>query len=454
MDTKEMIAQKAKLWDDLYKGIIPERVPIDFYLSGESYAEYAGMPIGKTLWTLEGFEEAMINMAQHIKADCLPKDSGRLPLFSVLSECRGSVMGSGGFMQHPEISCMEPEEYDEYIASPYDFIAEKVIPRLMAAMGVSGARAYGVFYMAMKAKEQNMAKYIQIYGRVAEKLGFYGIPGYYNSRSLAPMDILSDYPRGFSGVSKDLKRCPQKVGEAAMAAVPMLVKYAKPAKQSHLGSAWMPGHMPTFMRTKEFEKYYYPSFSQLIHATAENGQAFKIFCEDDWTRYLDHLQDLPQGTRLLVEKGDPKLWKEKLGDKMVLSGFYPVMLLKTGTKEECIDKAKELIDTLAPGGGYYFGFDKTIITLNTINPENLFAVIDYVAENAKYDNAGEKAWKVDTADTIHKCLDTIPKFQAKNYISAEQRDAVPYILPDCHDIMVKEATAYEDMLFKTIIGSI
>ena len=37
-------------------------------------------------------------------------------------------MGSNGFMQHPEVVPMEPDEYDELIASPIDFYLEKFSP--------------------------------------------------------------------------------------------------------------------------------------------------------------------------------------------------------------------------------------------------------------------------------------------------------------------------------------
>jgi hypothetical protein len=86
----------------------------------------------------------------------------------------------------------------------------------------------------------------------------------------------------------------------------------------------------------------------------------------------------------MFEYGDPKLIKEKLGKKHILNGFYPITLLKTGTKQQCIDKAKELIDILAPGGKYFFGFDKAIITADSVNLENLKAVLEYVSENAYY----------------------------------------------------------------------
>jgi hypothetical protein len=455
-DAQQRVAEKTKLFDDLFSEKIPKRVPIEFFLSGEVYIENAGLPIGKTLWTLDGLEQSMEQMLDRLaSSDALPKDSGRMPLFSQITGSIANVMSETGFMQHPEISTMRDDEYDEFIAGPYDFIIEKVLPRLFPKMTDNPSRAMLVLHMALKAKEDAMKQYGAIYGRLAEKYGFYSMSGAYASRSLAPLDLIADHPRGFTEMSKDLKRRGDKVLAASEAVVPMLVAYAKPLKSSHLGSAFMPGHMPTFMRTKEFEKYYYPSFSKLIHATAENGQAFKIFCEDDWTRYYDYLLDLPQGTRLIFEYGDPQLAKDKLGKKHVLTGFYPITLLKTGTKEQCVDKAKELIDILAPGGNYYFGFDKTILTLSSINLENLYAVIDYVHDNGVYTNAGERSTVENKEDTIHSVLKDLPKFTSKYYVpSDEYKENNHYILSDCEDIMYNQVQAYEDQMFKTIMGLI
>ena len=454
-DKKELQQYRAKLFNDLYNEIIPDRVPVDFNLSGEVYIEAAGLPVGKTLWTLDGIEQAMEELCPNINADILPKDSGRLPLFTQLTGCRGSVMSATGFMQHPEITTMEAEEYDEFIADPYAFIVDKILGRLYPEMTEDKSRALLVFMMGISAKDKTMAKYGQIYQRISEKFGYYSVPAAHNSRSLAPLDFFSDYPRGFTGITKDIKRCPEKVLAAAEAVIPMLVKYAKPAVPSPLGCAFMPGHMPTFMRTKEFEKYYYPSFSKLIHATAENGQQFKIFCEDNWQRYVDYLYDLPQGTRLMCEYGDPKVFKDKLGKKMILTGFYPVTLLKTGTKEECVDKAKELLDILAPGGNYVFGFDKTILTLNSLKLENLYAVIDYVVENGKYSNAGERSTTQDRKDTVLPVLKDLPKFSSRLYDDMDlYRQEKKYIIPDCEEVMYSQVQAAQDAMLKTIVGLI
>ena len=87
---------------------------------------------------------------------------------------------------------------------------------------------------------------------------------------------------------------------------------------------------------------------------------------------------------MMFEYGDPKLTKEKIGDKHIIAGFYPVTMLKTATKQECIDKAKELIDTLAPGGRYIFTLDKSPVSVGDINPDNLKAVYEYVGKHANY----------------------------------------------------------------------
>ena len=68
-----------------------------------------------------------------------------------------------------------------------------------------------------------------------------------------------------------------------------------------------------------------------------------------------------------MEYGDPQQFKDRLG-KMVLGGFYP-HTPRYRTKEQCIDKAKELLDIMAPGGNFIFIFDKFALNINDIKPE-------------------------------------------------------------------------------------
>lgn len=81
---------------------------------------------------------------------------------------------------------------------------------------------------------------------------------------------------------------------------------------------------------------------------------------------------------------DPKQIKEKLGDRHIIAGLYPIGLLKTESKEKCIDKAKELLDICAPGGGFIFDLDKDILSMSSANIDNLIAVQEYVREHGAY----------------------------------------------------------------------
>jgi hypothetical protein len=292
-------------------------------------------------------------------------------------------MSSGGFLQHPEVEGMAIEEYDDFIANPYNCILEKILPRLYVNLdkdattkAMTLAKAFKAFFDEVGHARMVSAKLIQKYGYATVNLtaGF----------CEAPFDFVADQLRGFKGISTDVRRVPDKVEAASEAALPLMLKAGIPPVPSKYGSTFIPLHMAPYLRTKDFEKLYWPTFKKLVEGLAEAGMPSFLFAEQDWMRYLDHLEELPENTRIMFEYGDPKLAKEKIGKKHIILGFYPISLIKTGTKQQCLDKAKELIDILAPGGKYIFSFDKSPVTVDSINVENYQAVLEYVALNANY----------------------------------------------------------------------
>ncbi|KPU44337.1 uroporphyrinogen decarboxylase (URO-D) [Oxobacter pfennigii] len=412
--------ERKQIFTDLYNGIIPKRVPISIGMGTEVYVEKAGLPVGKTAWTHEGLEQAADDFVKDLRVDTFPGDSVRPISYSEISGSRMWKMGSNGFMQHPESVFIEPDDYDKIKAAPWDYVLETLIPTICEKMGDDPVTRALTLHTALAARGNDVGAFGMVAGKLSAKYGFFAVPPNQQAFCLHPLDFIASRGRGFTGISKDMRRYPEKVFEAAESFLPLFVINALPDVITPMGATTMTCHMPTFMRTKDFEKYYYPTMSKLIHATAEAGQAFSVFCEDNWDRYMDHLQDLPQGTRLQFEYGDPQLIKDKLGKKFIINGLYPSVLLKTGTKQQCIDKAKELLDVMAPGGNYIFNFDKSPTTLSSTNPENLKAVIDYVADNGAYSNAGEKTWTENREDTIHKVKHTIPKFESKYFTDAEK----------------------------------
>ena len=146
--------------------------------------------------------------------------------------------------------------------------------------------------------------------------------------------------------------------------------------------------------------------------------------------------------------------KEKLGKKHIISGFYPLTYLKSATKQQCIDKAKELIDILAPGGKYIFEFDKSPVSLNSVNVENYAAVLRYVAENAKYDNAGERSPAEEEASFSPKIDESeryIPEIRSKYFKTWEEyKREHPEIDPRLEAIIAEKLQSYEEMLFNML----
>ena len=382
-DVAALAQERTKLFEDCLQGRIPKRVPVGAVLTYEMSVEYAGKDLMDTLWNNHYFEEVAEKICQDFYSDIFPIIHLRFPALYKTLGARNWVMGSQGFLQHPEVEGLLQEEYDDFIKSPYDCIIEKILPRLYPELDTDPYNRSIVMAKAFKIFFDEMSHIGMVTGKLSQKYG-YATANFFAGACEAPLDFVADQFRGFKNILTDMRRVPDKVEAAAEAMMPWMIKMGMPAFPSTNAAVFIPLHMAPFMRPKDFERFYWPTFKKTVEAFAEAGYPSYLFVEQNWMRYLDYLEELPENTIMWFEYGDPKLTKERLGKKHVLSGFYPVTLLKTGTVEQCVDKAKELIDILAPGGKYFFNFDKSPVTLNSVKVENLKAVLDYVATNANY----------------------------------------------------------------------
>lgn len=382
-DMISLSQERTQLFTDLMDGKIPKRVPVAGFFAHEFAIQYAGRDLTEVQWDTTDLEAIFEKVSEDFYSDLLPVSAFRLPSFYKLLGSKNFVMGSNGFLQHPEVEGLRLEDYDDFIASPYDCILEKVLPNLYSALNTDPVTKSLVMAKAFKAFTDDMGNTGRIYGNLINKYG-YGLINLFAGFCEAPFDFLTDQLRGFKNISLDVRRIPDKVEAAVNAVTPLVIKMGGQLFPAKYNATFIPLHMAPYLRGKDFDRFYWPSFKKLVDGLAEKGMRSYLFVEQDWMRYVDYLAELPAGTVMMFEYGDPKLVKEKLGKKHIISGFYPLTLLKTGTKQQCIDKAKELIETLAPGGGYYFSFDKVIITLDSVNVDNTKAVLDYVATNANY----------------------------------------------------------------------
>ncbi|AFV02164.1 MULTISPECIES: uroporphyrinogen decarboxylase family protein [unclassified Dehalobacter] len=388
----EIMNLYQKRVERVYKAINleqPDRVPISSAL-GTWSSYYAGYTDSESNWDLDKCSKSLLKVVNDIPMDVLHMFYARPGgMYQALGSKSFHYLNESNIVQYSDENAevMTSEEYPEFIKDPFRFMVEKVLPR-----------KYSELAKESPAKDLALAKGAMQFGMYGAKKGAaeanlitqYGIPMLFDGLAIMPLDWIADFFRGIKGAFMDMRRRPEELLEAAQALTPLVIRFGMGQMFSTPPKAnpkiiLLPLHLPTMLKTADFDKFYWPMFKTIIEAFVANGVIPMPFYEGDWSRYYDHLQDLPAKKTLgWFEHGDSKELKQKLGNTMCILGLFPLTLLQYGTKEECITKAKELLDDLAPGGGYIFSTDKELLSAADGKVENIIAVNKFVMEYGIY----------------------------------------------------------------------
>ena len=177
----------------------PERVPV-ISKAEPSYAiEYAGYDMKTALWDPEMIVKATDKMYTDIYCDA----GGNMPRFPLIYKTNSSrayvPRELDDFVQHPEVSGLEVQEYDEYIADPFKCIVETVLPRLYPALAKEGMEGKLNILKAMISENQMKGQYLSKMAEIEKKHGVINIR---RGAIEAPFDFVADLLRGFTGISK------------------------------------------------------------------------------------------------------------------------------------------------------------------------------------------------------------------------------------------------------------
>lgn len=396
MSVNELKQERELIFNQLYNYKIPKRLISQVAFDQVFVMEYGDIDKVQGQYDFSLLETPANELCDKVYSDTCPiKGGGVSARFASGIQLIGSQsfqMGGDGFIQHPNVEGMNVEDYPELIEDPLATIVEKIIPRLFNGINLDDTyntmRNIDMSKLAISYDTNVLSSIIR---KLVEKNGYYTPPQGVNGFTAAPFDFLADQLRSFTGISMDLKRNRSKLEDACEALYPLMFKLGMPSNVSHLGLVNTPLHMPTYMREKDVRDLWLPTYKRLCQQYAALGVRINAFCEDNWERYLDLLLELPAGIQLRFEYGDIKKIKEKLGKKFIIGTNYPIMMLKHSTRQECIDKAKEIMDDTMSGGGVIFGFDKGSYTLSNINMDNLNAVLETVRDYGVYENAGEQS---------------------------------------------------------------
>ena len=379
--------RKFQRFRDVLAGRLPDRVPVLPNIETWMF-HHTGVGIRKAFTEdADSLFEAFRLLNEELYLDGVLSISNTFPLKmgSLFGNALYQVSDRGVQIVGSKGRIMEAEEYEALASDPLAFFANELAPRRFAELQGSLEEKVSILKQSFYA----LAEFNRYNGggiaRIEKELG---LPVLVKGTNYLAPDVVLDYLRDFAGISRDVRRCPDALFEACEAVYEMIMDMFYDTCQPPDGRViFSPLHLPTYLRPKDFERLYLPFMKRYIQDMAvERGYQLYFFVEGNWMPYLDLLQELPEGAQLigLFEGGDARQIRERMRGRMIFMGGMPLSVLAMGTREEAIDKAKECLETLAPGGGYIFSTDKVLLSPNDAKAENLIAVCEYVHEHGKY----------------------------------------------------------------------
>jgi uroporphyrinogen-III decarboxylase len=175
----------------------------------------------------------------------------------------------------------------------------------------------------------------------------------------------------------DLYRIPDRVKAAMDVVLPDLIQFGiNGAKLSGAKRIWVGGWRAAsqLLAPKLWDKFVFPYYYEMVNALAENGVMSVLHFDQDWTRDLKRLLELPAKKCLFNPDGmtDIRKAKEILGHHMAIMGDVPASLFAMGTPEDIYKYVKDLVRDIGPTGLILApGCDAPINT----RPENMEAFL-------------------------------------------------------------------------------
>lgn len=282
----------------------------------------------------------------------------------------GRELPEDSLWQVHEAEVMKASEYDTIIEKGWTTFRNEFLPRVLDM---------AEFKTTMDWIQANGARVAQLF----RDEGFVTVRGGITS---IPFEFLCG-ARSMSQFFIDLYRTPDKVKAAMDVMAPEIIQTAvAQAKASGAIGVWVGGwrSASALIAPKIWDKFVFPYFHQMVQALADAGVVSILHLDQDWTRDLARLRELPAKKCILNPDGmtDIRKAKELLGDHMAIMGDVPAALFATGTPEEVRTYVRDLVRDVGPTGLMLCpGCDAPI----NAKPENMEA---FVAAGQEFGNVG------------------------------------------------------------------
>ena len=276
---------------------------------------------------------------------------------------------------------MKREEYDDLIADPRRFIAEKLLPRSLRSLEkpTSPKAMAALIHLGMECRRRDEAS-----SRLSDELCSLGFPGFTSGMSYAPLDFIGDFLRDIKNVLLDCYRVPDKVKQASEALRDLIIEMVRISVRGvPAGSIqFIPLHLNEYLSPEQYRELYWPTLKDVIEEMIRLGITPEIFYEGKHEPHLETILELPKGKTISkFEKTDLVKAKEVIGDHSCVIGGPPSSLFLS-TPQKIDSYVMELFNNVKEGGGFMLSPGVSIPA--SARPENVKAFMDAAVKYGSY----------------------------------------------------------------------
>lgn len=386
MNSKQLKRERTRLFRDAANFKKTSRIP--HFANVVTWKVFdAGYTLDRAMTDFSVMEECVIRFLDTYPVDGL-MDVGIRNQFNVTE-----AFGEGGYYYYtPEAVGVHDHAHctvdtlQQYLDAPVRYAWEVILPKKYGdSWGEKGADVWKRTF----SEYMRYIKYILHMSSVTGKR--YGLP------SLSPnnpmmgavvlgIEELMSNLLGIQGLSVAMRRSPDKLqafidrwDSERIDPVIQKIRAGKGPDERYCfdSSILMLAH--NTMNRKQFERFYWPHFKELLDAYAEKKMNVRIFAEGSILRFAEYFAGYPKGTLTFhLEQDDPFAFREALPNAAIMGGMT-TELLSAGTADECVAYAKRLCDELGREGGFIFSEGKMLSYRNDAKRENMKAVCDFVS---------------------------------------------------------------------------
>jgi hypothetical protein len=372
MDAKTTLKERTELFDNVFQFKRNKRIPLMANFWTWKILD-AGYKLSEAIYNYEIMEKIHDEFHQRYQFDVYADLGIRNPMRVA------DALGGGFHKIDPSDEAiavndhhvMEQEDYRDLADNSLNFYWSKAFKRYCRP---------GITMGEIENAVKEYCAFGDYAGRITDKyINQYGAMMFALNYISFPFEQLFNI-RGIKNISLDMRKCKVQMKETMdilfkTECEPVLNKAMEDDYTGFVAPLMIAFLGHSLLSVDQFGELYWPYLKKVLDTAARCKKTVFCVCESTMLRFSEFFQDVPRGVLLILLEQDDIFEIRKKLPNITLAGGMPVSLLGHGTKEDCVNYAKKLIDTL--GDGFVLSQNKMMSYRNDAKRENLLAVNEF-----------------------------------------------------------------------------